>query len=528
MAAAERSSIRILARVGLLLSIAFVGFSYFSAGADAQTGPTGTIRLEVRYPNGSLVDDTDVCSFAQRTAYGDPSEIPQYTHARFTSVTHALTRSSGAISEVTVPAGELYVAFAYDCSQDGVDLFQTAFNFAPEQAFGNVGSNVRALAGQAVDPGDTLVIPITVGQGTISGTLPGVEFCDVVAIGVADHGDGIERIYGRAGATTSYAMNVPPGQYRVQATCSGQRSNHGSGLAVDGATRLRVGHGQTVSGISFPGPFGGPQFESRILLIDDPSALMPFCINTVQLDGTVVDRSVVAQSFDRDSFQNRGWFQVPDDRQYRVQLTDCFGFGFDDIWYPGVPSAASATVLGPNDNLGRTLPSTIDLLALGGVECNGEPATIIGNQGDNVLTGTSGRDVIVAGRGADEVHGMGGDDVICGGGGKDQIFGDDGADWIDGEAGNDQLGGGRGADVLFGDTGGDTMTGGRGNDILRGAEGKDLMRGQEGHDALRGGRGGDTLIGGRGSDVLRGEKGHDTCNDAGAESRFVGCEVITR
>ena len=54
-----------------------------------------------------------------------------------------------------------------------------------------------------------------------------------------------------------------------------------------------------------------------------------------------------------------------------------------------------------------------------------EQATILGTPGNDVIRGTEGPDVIVAGDGNDKVWGLGGDDVICGGLGNDRIDGGD-------------------------------------------------------------------------------------------------------
>jgi hypothetical protein len=96
--------------------------------------------------------------------------------------------------------------------------------------------------------------------------------------------------------------------------------------------------------------------------------------------------------------------------------------------------------------------------------CNGLAATIVGTAQNNVINGTSGRDVIVGLAGADTINGNGGDDVICGGDGPDLIDGGDGKDWIDGGASPDDLRGGNGDDFL---------DGGLHNDSLRGDSGRD-------------------------------------------------------
>ena len=62
------------------------------------------------------------------------------------------------------------------------------------------------------------------------------------------------------------------------------------------------------------------------------------------------------------------------------------------------------------------------------VMCQGQVATIVGTNGNNIINGTSGNDVI---------HGLGGNDIIKGKGGNDVICGGDGADEAHGDGGDD-------------------------------------------------------------------------------------------
>jgi predicted extracellular nuclease len=87
--------------------------------------------------------------------------------------------------------------------------------------------------------------------------------------------------------------------------------------------------------------------------------------------------------------------------------------------------------------------------------CAGRVPTVLGTNGDDLLRGTNGPDVIHALGGDDEVRGLNGDDVVCGGAGDDRVSGGNG---------DDVLLGGAGDDVLHGDNGDDTVTGGLGED----------------------------------------------------------------
>ena len=103
-----------------------------------------------------------------------------------------------------------------------------------------------------------------------------------------------------------------------------------------------------------------------------------------------------------------------------------------------------------------------------------------------------------------------GDNVVDGLGGNDVIMGGRGMDMIAGSGGNDMLDGGRGNDTLKGGMGNDDLDGGREDDMLYGGDGMDELKGGSGDDMLDGGSGADMLMGGADDDVLTGGLGNDT------------------
>jgi Ca2+-binding RTX toxin-like protein len=107
---------------------------------------------------------------------------------------------------------------------------------------------------------------------------------------------------------------------------------------------------------------------------------------------------------------------------------------------------------------------------------------IRGTHGDDALTGTPSRDLILAKAGNDAVSGLGG---------NDRIF----AGWGD--------------DVADGGIGNDRIIGGPGNDVLNGSDGNDRIRGRHGNDNVDGGNGADRLFVGRGVDIENGGEGND-------------------
>lgn len=88
-------------------------------------------------------------------------------------------------------------------------------------------------------------------------------------------------------------------------------------------------------------------------------------------------------------------------------------------------------------------------------------------------------------------------------------------DLILGEGGNDTLSGGAGDDVIYGGAGNDTLTGGDGNDVLVGGTEQDTLNGGTGNDILHGddNAGGDILEGGAGNDTYYADDG-DTIRDS--------------
>jgi Ca2+-binding RTX toxin-like protein len=191
--------------------------------------------------------------------------------------------------------------------------------------------------------------------------------------------------------------------------------------------------------------------------------------------------------------------------------------------------------------------------------CEGQPATIVGTNGDDAITGTAGDDVILGLGGDDVIHGLGGVDLICGGPGNDALDGGPGSDGLIGGGGNDTLrcgpgfddgglSGGGGNDKLYGESlcanallpgPGDDLVVGGGDASLDAVHYEDatgpihanLMTGIAtgqgtdtlvGVDAVLSGPYDDTLIGGDGDNLLVGRAGDDTLIGNGGDDTFSG------
>lgn len=153
--------------------------------------------------------------------------------------------------------------------------------------------------------------------------------------------------------------------------------------------------------------------------------------------------------------------------------------------------------------------------------------------GDDVILGLAGNDTIQGGDGNDILNGGRGDDTINTGAGDDVVLGGQGNDNIGGMAGRDLVRAGAGDDfIAWNDPTGDVVFGGRGNDtILGGNVAADEIHGGAGDDLIRafatspeaatagdrlfGGRGNDAVIGGNADDIIDGGRGDDvlTGND---------------
>ncbi|MGO4124581.1 beta strand repeat-containing protein [Inquilinus sp. YAF38] len=181
---------------------------------------------------------------------------------------------------------------------------------------------------------------------------------------------------------------------------------------------------------------------------------------------------------------------------------------------------------------------TVDLstgLAAGG-DAQGDVISGFENVWGNNVHG----DIITGSSGANLLDGWGGDDVLGGGAGDDQLLGDHGDDVLRGGAGADVLDGGDGIDLVTfygatvavtvnlssgvgggGDAQGDTyvaienVNGGKGADAIEGSTAANVLNGYEGHDTIYGGDGDDTVLGGAGDDQLEGDAGADRI-DGGA------------
>ena len=142
---------------------------------------------------------------------------------------------------------------------------------------------------------------------------------------------------------------------------------------------------------------------------------------------------------------------------FRVRATDSDGTPNTDA--TPATEAFTVGVLMPPPPIPPALP-----------KCDGQTATIVGTEGNDVLKGTKRADVIVGLGGKDQVNAKKGNDLVCAGAGKDHVVGGPGADDLFGEAGDDNLIGNKGGDRLNGGAGEDRCNGGSGTNTRASCE----------------------------------------------------------
>ncbi|HEY8502817.1 MAG TPA: calcium-binding protein, partial [Solirubrobacterales bacterium] len=139
--------------------------------------------------------------------------------------------------------------------------------------------------------------------------------------------------------------------------------------------------------------------------------------------------------------------------------------------------------------------------------CAAGPTTV----GDTTY-GTPCADLIVAPADVETVKGGGGDDVIVP---AQLAVAEACPTGCHLGVGSQTFEGGEGDDVVFGERGNDILRGGGGNDQLFGGIGDDLLEGGPGNDRLAGGFGADSIDGDEGNDYVRGDSTIDRIFDSG-------------
>lgn len=505
-----------------------------SATASGQ-GNDATLDVVVRYPNGQLVTDTDVCA--------------NYYAADSNGLQGFFASTRGAESSLAVPSGGQYAISVGGCTVTATGLKTRTWHNG--QPVGDRFSNtlrVQLLVNELINPTPGAnSIEIVVGESRLSGEVTGADpnSCFVTISGT----DRAASTWGPAQFLSvqpdgSWEAWVLPGTYTAEVSCSLRSAYEAwpNKAMLGDATPITVANKASPTGINFDLSDRYNESTGSLLFLNFETTEqynLPKCVEAYTLDGTLVSRRF------------RSSVSTANNGSYQLKIADCFGLGFGDSWYNDAATAADAQVLVVDGSLVETNLADVKLGGPGYFDCNGEEITIRGTAGADDLRGTAGRDVISGLGGNDTITALGGDDVICGGDGNDRILGNAGADWIDAGAGDDWVGAGWGDDTIYGGAGNDfirafkhddfvdggpgadRIKGGWGNDVLRGGAdndiilgyfGADVLYGDGGNDVLRAGNGPDILTGGPGpADRLYGDQGRDDCRDVGAQTVFADC-----
>ncbi|HEV8606894.1 MAG TPA: calcium-binding protein [Tepidisphaeraceae bacterium] len=154
--------------------------------------------------------------------------------------------------------------------------------------------------------------------------------------------------------------------------------------------------------------------------------------------------------------------------------------------------ATSVKIFGGNSTNPNATSTGADTITIN--SSNNYQVTIVGQDGNDTLTGAGEVDSISGGNDADVIDGGGGNDSVYGDAGNDSVIGGSGDDTIFGGDGNDTLGG------ASAEGGNDSMEGGAGSDSINGDANNDSIWGDSNGDATYGGA--DTIYGGTGTDVV--------------------------
>ena len=202
--------------------------------------------------------------------------------------------------------------------------------------------------------------------------------------------------------------------------------------------------------------------------------------------------------------------------------------GSDTITAVAASSTTSVTIDGGADNDSITVSGTgsssvlgdagDDTITVAGVITSTN--TIDGGAGNDAITSTNtGRDTILGGAGNDAItSSAGGNDLLNGNAGDDAITGGTAAETILGEDGNDTITGGGGHDVVTGGAGNDAITTTTGNDNVDGGDGNDTINVGNGDNTVLGGGGNDAITTGTGNDLITAGDGDDVVTDGGASA----------
>jgi serralysin len=319
------------------------------------------------------------------------------------------------------------------------------------------GNTLMVVAGTILSNSNAIIdsgsIRLEIGTGaSVMGGLAGLRFTTSYGDRYISNDGTISGYYGIAATGIAYGDGVG-GIYRTQYSITNSGSILGS---VSWGIRLMLNSGDTsvVNSGTIAGHLAGLSIQSG------PQASLVSIVNSGTIDGADIG----------------------------IQCTES-----------GTLIRNTGTIIGADTALdfngggGRVFNSgTIS----GAVQFSGDNDLFKGRNGttDDVVSGASGHDTLIGGKGGFEAYGGGGNDLLRGTDGPNSLFGDGGKDVLIGAAGDDSLDGGGGFDTVRGGGGSDELLGRGGGDVISGGDGNDRITGGSGRDLLAGGEGADDFV----------------------------------
>ena len=290
-------------------------------------------------------------------------------------------------------------------------------------------------------------------------------------------------------AEGAWEMSVPNGKYQVTLSA-------GDAGYIDSVFNINV-EGQNV--INHVTPTNDNKFASGTATVQvtderltvDPLGGQNTKINYIDVKS--LDAKLAANTQDLD-FGNKGLGFTPKTTQFTLKNTGTSDVSVQGIAIQGPDAKDFKAALSGGNTIAAGQEATVDVEFLP-QEIGTKTATLVVNHsGDNpaISVGLTGKGVpngagctIIGTNGDDVITGTAGDDVICGYGGADVIYGLGGNDEIHGHSGPDKIYGGAGNDRLYGEGGPDELYGEEGDDLLVGGPNTDLLNGGPGNNTLQ-------------------------------------------
>ncbi len=420
--------------------------------------------------------------------------------------------------------------------QDGSDSFLWLASDGTDRVEGGEGQNTIVMIGTTDQPNSFTVSSVgTLVQAALAGTAGASEIvstADIQIFSLVGSGQSDTFEIGSLDHTPVQVVEVGTKNAPTDTQSPNQADTvivHGSN-AADSVTVTKVGNSQTnVEGLS------AKLVVEGLALSDVLNLKMGAGNDSVRVYGEPSDGSVAVPM----QFQIEGGLGN-DTLEYVTPSTGPVGDkvilmgnqGNDTLTGGDGPAtllggAGSDTIIGGagNDTIygdGEATGVGANFMILTVDPVGGGNDTIFGGAGNDTIYGGAGNDKIDGGDGDDTIYGFAGYDNIQGGAGNDTIDGGDGNDQIDGGAGDDTIYGSAGTDNIQGGAGNDTIDGGDGNDQIDGGAGDDTIYGSAGTDNIQGGAGNDTIDGGDGNDVLFGGAGNDLITGGAGDDQIWG------